>query len=87
LRHGWRSALEAEAAATASDAGALELDQAADSAEGFLVAFAVEGGEHAGVVSERCDGWADAAAERLMAGAAAEIVVALGTGGLESCAR
>jgi hypothetical protein len=47
-----RYGLEAETAAAAAEAGALEFDQAADGAEGLLVAFAVEGGEHAGVISE-----------------------------------
>src|SRR3982751_5366776 len=65
----------------ATAAAVLELDQSAHRSERREVLFAVERGEHAGVVVERGDGWAEAVAERLALGAAAEVVVAARAGG------
>jgi hypothetical protein len=59
---------------------AFELDQPADGLERFEVSLAVERGEHAGVVADRGDRGADAAAERFAAGSAPEVVVASGAG-------
>ena len=71
-----RSALDA------AGAGSFELGDASELHELRAVLLVGEGGEHAGEVADRGDGWADAAAEWFAGGGAAEVVVAAGAGRL-----
>jgi hypothetical protein len=73
---GWSpsgSALDAAAAAELVAEAAFEIHEAAEAEQPLDVLLAVEGAEHAGEVVSRCDLRAQASAERLAVGAAAEV--------------
>ena len=65
----------------AAGAAAFEFEELSELSELWQVAFAVEGGEHAGEVAERGDGGAQALADRFAVGRAAEVVVAAARSG------